>query len=1224
MPTGKSFLPQDAKLEKQVWRLMVTDFYWAPDALNKLRIRVSQPGNTLRDRIKLQPFEVVVAAVFAQLRPDYDWWVTPNRPDGGVDFIGRGVLLTSKELGIDAAITIGGQCKKRDRVNDVVGELSGSFVRMAETLHPTLFVAAFSASLTAKRITHAKKILENVLQRHCHILDRHQIENLIGQNLIAAGPIFHQAFSREEVAYITEYFRQRACSKPSLTVRVSAPSLVLAGEPFRVRVQVARRSMSEGAFRLAWNPETKQIPAGALVAPLGTDSKYGIDLNFDIGGGGDPFTLEKDLEFLLYAVGSQHLGAITIRSTGKCSEALITQQLPRVDVGENLRPPFYDVPYREPLDDLERGLARAASGTVSCVAVVGAGGIGKTRLCEEVCLEARRHGARVVVARQAHSTEFPRRILANLLLGLVDDELQDRAPVNRIDGILSRLEPRLAARARSTIEALFGQAGKPGTSEDDQSLLSVMAVLISRISKPHTVLIHLHDLHWCTFDVLETIDRLIWQLGHLKSQGADESNLGLRVLFILEGRMHEHREEAETGWSTRVFERFISRLGCPIARCRAFEPNESAAFTQRLFEQEYNADRLLPRSLLSLQKELISVVHHVAGGNPLHLLEQVKLLQQHGILAQNPRTGFIYMIRPDFRRVPLPPTVFDTIEARWRYYYITDNPLAILLWAAALVDDNLPVALFRHLWSRVAPGVTQQKLDTTEFLNLSARNEQGFQVSFRHENYFRTIRRIQLSEVERRVVVEAYAVWFRGIKRLDPLLLFVQAKVELESPTPDFKRVQSILRRALAATLKNQDRSLASRILATLLDAIVWPSDRQKRLPVKSLIRACDDEVILCRDLIRSGGTDAASARIQQVLDSIDWHLRFAARVAAVDELVKRKFILLAMEAGILYHDRQPAEALAITEGAVHELQGIIAGVPLPERDQWSNVIMEVQHTHGVAVALVGDMKRAVQEARKAADIASAILRSFPRALDVVITYANILLCESPEESELILLRHQHFLSSHTIPDDTKLRLNLNLAMARLLLGYRSLRLQQEGGISQLTAARETLLGVFRQAHPLGRLSNAAAAALLLGLISAIWGRPDDIDWFSQAAALAARARQLETLWRANINLANSLHHSGQSAHDPAAAALEIMAFSLSSFAEPDRNHRFDLLAVPMANAVRYLILEGDDRAAKILTRFPALRRMFIDISSGQLREDRDGRSSHEWLRIGSADYVIY
>jgi hypothetical protein len=275
-------------------------------------------------------------------------------------------------------------------------------------------------------------------------------------------------------------------------------------------------------------------------------------------------------------------------------------------------------------------------------------------------------------------------------------------------------------------------------------------------------------------------------------------------------------------------------------------------------------------------------------------------------------------------------------------------------------------------------------------------------------------------------------------------------------------------------------------------------------------------------------------------------------------------------------------------------------------------------------VALAGDVRRAVVEARKAASIAESLVKRSPDALDVIITYANILLCEAPEESESILERYSLFAQRPSIPEETRLRLNLNLSMARIVIGYRETTGLQRRGASRLETANETLLDVFKQAHPLGRLADASAAALLIGLISALHNKPDEVDWFSQSTSLAVRARQLETLWRGYINLAHSLYRSGQPAHDPAAAALDLMLFSLSSYPEPDTNPRFDLLAVPMAHAVRYLILAGDGKAESVLRRFPALRRLFSNIESGDLKDNRDGRTSHEWLRVGQVDYVIF
>jgi hypothetical protein len=1217
----------EIEITRHVWERLVDDFYWSPDSLRKLRVGIRFKGDSIPKEVKLQPFEVIVAAVFAQLRPDYEWWVTPNQPDDGVDFIGRGVFLNSKELGIDAAITIGGQCKKRERVDDVVGELSGSFARMAASLDPTLFVAAFSATLTTKRVTEARRILERAHQRHCHILDRGQIESLIAANLPAARPVIRKAFSSSDADFILNYFKSKDRAVPVISVKVLAPSSVLAGEPFHIALKITRNSISENQLRVRWRQPSGSRTAGALVTPIAAESEGGAMLDFEAASLDDPFFVQLSLEFLLYAVGAQVMGKVSIHSIQSPVKPLAIVDLPEITVVENLRPRFYDVPYRAALDEIDRAFARARTGKVLAVAILGAGGAGKSRLCEEVGIEARRRGTQVVSARQAHTAEFPRRILANLLLELAESGDSNEDPANRVHDVLRGLESGLAERARPVVETLFDHAGKPGSADDDQALLSVLAVLIARRSLLQPLIIHLHDLHWCTFDVLETIDRLIWQLDHLKVRPVRSvATSGLHVLFLLEGRMHEFRETDETGWSTRVFERFIERLACPSAVCRAFRPEESAAFATRLFEQAHSAKRLVSEALLELQQELILSVHTAAGGNPFHMLEHVKLLQQHGILGHNPQTGLMYMVQPDFRHLALPETVFDAIAARWRYYWEHNRKLAIVLWSAALVDDSLPGSLFRHLWSRLAPQVTKADIESSEFLTLPRRDDEGTQVSFRHENYFQAMRRLQLPDAERRAVVDAYAAWFEGAPRLSPALRYAQAIVALETPTPDRRHIRRLLRTAHDTSQKRGDRGLASRILATLLDEITWPSNGESPLGMEALAQACDDEIELGQHLIRSGRPDIAYRRIERVRNVIESRFRAqTSRTSALaGRILQRRFTLLRMKAGILYHDRRPREAASVTEQAIRELDSLVVELTDSERRRWDGVVMEVLDAHSDAIALSGDLRRALIEARKAAAIAESLVEENPDAIDVIITYANILLCEAPEESELILTRYAVLAERASGPEEKHLRLHLNLAMARIVLGYRETGPSACHKSKRLQSAQDALLAVFRQAHPLGRLSTAAAAALLLGLISALRRKNDDIDWFSQSVALAVRARQMETLWRAHINLAHSLHRSGKSAHDSAAAALDLMEYSLSGDADADRSPRFDLLAVPMVHAVRYLLLAGDEKGMRALRKFPALRSLFRDVETAELKDDRGGRTSHEWLRVDDADYVIY
>jgi hypothetical protein len=180
----------------------------------------------------------------------------------------------------------------------------------------------------------------------------------------------------------------------------------------------------------------------------------------------------------------------------------------------------------------------------------------------------------------------------------------------------------------------------------------------------------------------------------------------------------------------------------------------------------------------------------------------------------------------------------------------------------------------------------------------------------------------------------------------------------------------------------------------------------------------------------------------------------------------------------------------------------------------------------------------------------------------------------------------------------------------------------------KLTEASKLLKPVFSNSFRVGRYPDAGAAALLLGIVSALSDDDDEVSWFAQAVTAAARGRQMETLWRSHVNLATALHRTSkkpsESLRDHARAGLEILEDTLSPYPLPDRSTRFNLVAIPLAHVVRFLIQLGDEMGFAALERYPLLRNCFQDLKRGILRQDRGGYRNHEWLKVEQWDYVIY
>ncbi|HEY0310946.1 MAG TPA: AAA family ATPase [Allosphingosinicella sp.] len=1202
--------------EVEVWDLMTRDLKLAAEELVSAGIETEVPprSGAYAER-QYQIFEVVTAIVFSKLRPDYRWSVSPRSKDGGIDFVGRSDFLKSIPLGIDASIIIGGQCKKRNRAGKLLDELAGSLIAMGRRLRPTFFIAVVSARLSEERVTSAKRDLEGELRRHCHIFDRRGIEALIADQIDAVAPILRAGLSKPQSDGVVRYFSRRGGSKFSLHVAPAARSMQ-AGAPFRLVVDIRHQGAGSAPLRLRWVPGPSG-PAPTLVAPVGGDFPEGAPLSLGKDPI-DPFADRLELEFLTYSVGVIPLGSVEVQGPGSISTRAT---LPDVEVMPNLRPRFYATPYRRQLEAITEALGHAEAGEPTVLAVLGNGGSGKTRLCQEAGLEGRRRGAEYITAEQVVSIERPYRIFAELLIALAGPSLSSEDPAADVLADLSRLQPPLAERARPLITALVGSTGK-ATIDDDQLLLSCFVLLAVARSQSKPLIIHLQNLHWCTGEALEFVERLIWQLQRAAlGDGVNSQRRRIPILFLLEGRTHEQRHSMDRRWSTRAFEEFLDGLKCRRIRCPHLDDPESAAFVRRLFEEPWSADRQLPESFTEAQEELIVTLCRTSGGNPFHILEHLRLLKQSGLIGLSPVTGLAYLTQPVVGQIEFSTDVIETIRARWIYLASHAREAALLVAAAAMFEDRLPTRLFTSLWRRLAPALSRPEVLSLELFRFPEGETDSGDVGFRHENYFHALHELPLGEQDRRAILASYLDWFETNPGDDPDLIFLEARVRLQAHRGPDERAAALLRRAVEVGRNQAKPAVAARAITTLLDEFMWAPGRVEALDADGLVAVCDDELALCAYLITAGRRDVAGRRVDRALERLGG-------LPAIDQgdsaspLELQRMRLLAMSARIKFNDGQPIQAAAISGGLVRRLERLGAS-PDEAGAAARDLVMEVLQVHAVAAALAGDLELAREASGRATSLALAIVPATPHAVDVVSCHGNIMSAFDARAALDILLRCAAMPGADEADQPTLMRLKINTDLVRIVLAYEE-RDRAPGRSAELLAeAWESLSAVHRLASALGRFSTAAAAALLLGLAATLRG-DESTRWFAEAVTGASRGRQLETLWRSQINLAHSLDCAGRSPLESAAAAMGLLEQSLDDIPDPDKSPRFRLVAVPLAAAARYCIVAGDPRGAAILERFPALRHLFVDVAGGVLRPDRGGFASHEWLRVGGRDYVLY
>lgn len=1210
--------------EQRVWNLLVRNVKLLPPA--ELRIKVGDSATDAAEPARLQLFELAVTATLASLCPEYEWHVTANLAgDGGVDFVGRKDFLKHEGYGIAAAVTVGGQCKKRQgSVGNIVQEISGSLVDMVATLDPTFFVVALSSHLDPQRVEQARQRVELAYGRHCHILDRPQIEGLFRENLSILGRILRESqavdggLTVQEAEDVHRYFEQGIAQHTMPTSIVSAaPDHVLAGAPFSIAVDV--RSTRLASLRLRWRagrPDRGEAEPVTLIEPVAAALAEGAELDLQRPAD-DPLRGKCELEMRTHAIGDVDLGEIQVAAPGHpMPDDSGWVSLGTVRVVENMRPRFFELPFRGHLKRLDAEYRRALGGGISSVGVVGAGGSGKSRLCEEFALERRRHDCSIVTAKQAKTLNDPHRLLADLFLGLIDTDVSHEDPARSVIEAIGLYDAALAERSAPAIAPIFAAGTRNAGGVNEQAVISALLLLIVAQARQAPTVIHLQDLHWATIDVLLLLETLAWQLGHALTASPNTSR---GILFLFEGRVREQQGPGEEGWDSAPFEAFLEKLDCPRVVCSSFDPRQSREFITRLFE-ERDPERTAADDLRQLRLELVERIDRTAGGNPFHSLEQVQLLKEQGVIGQNPQSGLLYPIRPDLSGLVLPESVFESIRLRWQYMKKRMPDLALLVWGLALLEDRVPTPLFRRLWRELAPDVSLADIDATDLIWTGEGEER--EVFFRHENYFRSLRRFEVDIQDREKTVDVYARWFEEMDALDPNDRFRWARILMERQQPDTASVEELLATAGRDAREREDLRLARRILTTALD-FAWTQDDRSPIEIDAFLRRCDEDLTLIRQLLGSD-SPRAGRRIAGLRGRMESRLtNLPGSAGSTQELRRKVLVADLLEAQHHFLDNRPAQAAEVAAGAVRQLEVLNPHDQENPSADWDLLEMEALHSHAVGVALSGEDRRALTISQRAVEIA----RRHPSALacHVECTYAAILLTIDPAEAESVLRACLEDLGDSADFEVVRDEADLNLTEAIIL---RALADQSEESAKLLSEARSRAYRVFRKGFQLGKYPDAGAAALLIGIISALEGDADEVSWFAQAVAASSRGRHTETLWRAHIDFAVALHRRGEpveeGVRDHALAAVEIMEETLSYYAEPDDSKRFDLLRSPLAQATRFLLLAGDEKGAALLERYPKLRFSFEDLEGRVLRADRGAESSYKWLRIGDEDYILY
>lgn len=365
---------------------------------------------------------------------------------------------------------------------------------------------------------------------------------------------------------------------------------------------------------------------------------------------------------------------------------------------------------------LDAALRRAQGGRGGAMGVVGAPGVGKSRLCEEFVQRCRARDVAVVEAHcLSHAREAPLGVLRDVLRGAlgVDGEADPQTVRARVERRVVALDPALADALPLVNELLaIADDGSPEPEPDpvarERAIVGLLRRLLRARSEIGPLVVHLDDAHW--------IDA---RSARLLADAADVAST-TRTLLLLNFRPEFHAE-----WTSRSYYQQL-----PV------------------FPLGDDATRAMILSLLGDDESVVGlgeVIRERTQGNPFFIEEVVRALVASGALAGE---------RGAYRRTDrtVEPSVPDTVQSLLAARVDgLDEREKLVLQSAAVIGKRFS----RRVLGRIvdlSPDAVDASLAALERLEF-VHTETGTDSSFRHPLTQEVAYASQL--LERRLVVHA-------------------------------------------------------------------------------------------------------------------------------------------------------------------------------------------------------------------------------------------------------------------------------------------------------------------------------------------------------------------------------------------------------------------------------------------------------------------------------------
>ncbi|MGB7053877.1 MAG: AAA family ATPase, partial [bacterium] len=285
------------------------------------------------------------------------------------------------------------------------------------------------------------------------------------------------------------------------------------------------------------------------------------------------------------------------------------------------------------MQQLQGYVTRMIQGRSSAVMISGEAGIGKSRLIWELGQLAKKQGVRYLMGRCVPSSGMPYQpIIESVRQYFAHKGIYD---INALNQYINENAKHLKHRKDIVAMFVLRQSAKDLTIISKEQLWDTASEIIKAIAKDRPTVLHLDDLHWADVPSLDMLTYI------MRTTTED------RVLIICTYRPEDVTEEKHP--LRAMLKRKSKEVLFHEISLKRLDRRGTQNIISSVFENSAFTDRFT------------DLIHKETEGNPLFILEVLKLLKDQNIIA---RHNIGWRLSGDAIKIRLPKTVSEVISRR--------------------------------------------------------------------------------------------------------------------------------------------------------------------------------------------------------------------------------------------------------------------------------------------------------------------------------------------------------------------------------------------------------------------------------------------------------------------------------------------------------------------------------------------------------------------------------